>query len=352
MKYLSVCSGIEAASVAWKPLGWQALAFSEIDPFPSAVLAHRWPTVPNWGDMNRYEEWPDAVVDVLVGGTPCQTFSRAGLRAGLDDPRGNLMLVFGAIALRYQPRWLVWENVPGVLSSNGGRDFGSFLALLAHCGYGFAYRVLDAQHVRTRQHYRGLPQRRKRVFVVGHRGNWRRAAAVLLERSGGGRNPAPPVARNGVSWWNGDAVSQTLDAVLHKGQMLPEKNRFPVLALGERLCLAPTAMKKETVPAVAPTTASVIALDRLRMSGMSTVSAETELCGRAVLRRLTVTEAERLMGLPDNHTRIPWRGKPASECPDSLRFKAIGNSMAVNCMELLGERIDYVDTLLGGVEKM
>ena len=352
MKYLSVCSGIEAATVAWEPLGWQALAFSEIDPFPSAVLAHRFPGVPNWGDMNRFEEWPDATVDVLCGGTPCQSFSRAGLRAGLDDPRGNLMLVFGAIARRYKPRWLVWENVPGCLSTNGGRDFGSFLALLAECGYGFAYRVLDAQHVRTRQHPRGLPQRRRRVFVVGCRGDWRSAAAVLSERESGRRNPAPPVCKGGVSWWNGDAVSQTLDAVLYKGQMLPEKNRFPVVALGERLCSAPTAMRKGTAPAVAATTASVIVLDRLRMNGMSTVSAKTELCGRAVLRRLTVTEAERLMGLPDAHTLISWRGKPASECPDSPRFKAIGNSMAVNCMELLGERIDFVDTLIGRVEKM
>ena len=161
--------------MAWQPLGWKAVAFSEIEPFPCAVLAHHYPDVPNWGDMTNYKEWPDANVDLLCGGTPCQSFSVAGLRKGLDDPRGDLMLTFGAIADKYRPRWLVWENVPGVLSSNGGRDFGTFLVMLGQLGYGFAYRVLDAQHF-------GVPQRRRRVFVVGYLGDWRRAAAVLFER--------------------------------------------------------------------------------------------------------------------------------------------------------------------------
>lgn len=184
MRYLSVCSGIEAATAAWHPLGWQPVAFSEVDAFPSAVLAHHYPHVPNLGDMTKFEDWPDADVDVLVGGTPCQSFSVAGLRKGLGDPRGNLMLTFGAIAHRYRPQWLVWENVPGVLSSNGGRDFGTFLGMLGELGYGFAYRVLDAQ-------YFGVAQRRRRVFVVGCAGSWRRAAAVLFERHSLQRHPAP-----------------------------------------------------------------------------------------------------------------------------------------------------------------
>ncbi|BBL73190.1 cytosine-specific methyltransferase [Methylomagnum ishizawai] len=184
MKFLSVCSGIEAASAAWRPLGWEALAYAEIEPFPCAVLAHHYPDVPNRGDMARFQEWPDARPDVLVGGTPCQSFSVAGLRAGLDDPRGQLMLAYGAVARQYRPRWLVWENVPGVLSSHGGRDFGTFLGMLAELGYGFAYRVLDAQ-------YFGVPQRRRRVFVVGRLGDWRRAAAVLFERHGLQGHPPP-----------------------------------------------------------------------------------------------------------------------------------------------------------------
>jgi DNA (cytosine-5)-methyltransferase 1 len=179
-----VCSGIEAATVAWHPLGWTPVAFSEVEAFPSAVLQHYHPSVPNLGDMTRFKEWPDATVDVLVGGTPCQSFSVAGLRKGLDDPRGNLALVYLALADRYRPKWVVWENVPGVLSADKGRAFGSFLGGLAGLGYGFAYRVLDAQ-------YFGLAQRRKRVFVVGHLGDWRRAAAVLFERESLSGHPAP-----------------------------------------------------------------------------------------------------------------------------------------------------------------
>ena len=184
MRYLSVCAGIEAATVAWHQLGWTPVAFSEIDPFPCALLAHHYPNVPNWGDMTKFKEWPDADIDVLVGGTPCQSFSVAGLRKGLADPRGNLMLTYLAIAAKYRPEWVVWENVPGVLSSNGGRDFASLLRGLAELGYGFAYRILDAQ-------YFGVAQRRRRVFVVGNARGWRRAAAVLFERESLSGNPAP-----------------------------------------------------------------------------------------------------------------------------------------------------------------
>jgi len=177
MKYGSVCSGIEAASVAWHDLGWEPQWFSEIEQFPSEVLKHRFPAVPNLGDMTTINQNPIAderPIDLLVGGTPCQSFSVAGLRKGLADPRGNLMLTFLSIADKFRPKWVVWENVPGVLSSNGGRDFGTFLGALGELGYGFAYRVLDAQHF-------GVAQRRRRVFVVGYLGDWRVAAAVLFE---------------------------------------------------------------------------------------------------------------------------------------------------------------------------
>ena len=183
MKYLSICSGIEAASVAWHPLGWTPIGFSEIEPFPSAVLAHHYPKITNYGDMTKYEQWniKSGTVDLLVGGTPCQSFSVAGLRQGLKDPRGNLMLTFLAIAERIKPKWIVWENVPGVLSSNGGKDFGSFLGGLGELGYGFAYRVLDAQWVRTQRHPRAVPQRRRRVFVVACAGDHISPAKVLFE---------------------------------------------------------------------------------------------------------------------------------------------------------------------------
>lgn len=125
MRYLSLFSGIEAASVAWEPLGWSPVGFAEIEPFPSAVLAHRFPHVKNYGDVTKYKEWDiePGSVDVLVGGSPCQSFSVAGLRKGLTDPRGNLMLTYGAIAGHFKPRYIVWENVPGVLSSGGGAGF-------------------------------------------------------------------------------------------------------------------------------------------------------------------------------------------------------------------------------------
>jgi len=177
MRYLSVCSGIEAASVAWESLGWTPVAFAEIERFPSQVLAHHFPGVPNLGDMTKFREWDidRGAVDLIVGGTPCQSFSVAGLRKGLEDPRGNLALTFLGMVDHFKPEWVIWENVPGVLSSSGGRDFGSFLGALGQLGYGFAYRVLDAQ-------YFGVPQRRRRVFVVAHSsGDSRRAAEVLFE---------------------------------------------------------------------------------------------------------------------------------------------------------------------------
>ena len=182
--YGSVCSGIEAATAAWHPLGWKPSFFSEIDAFPRAVLSHHYPEVPLHGDFTTIKAGEYRPIDLLVGGTPCQSFSIAGLRGGLGDDRGNLALEYLRLADRLRPRWLVWENVPGVLSSNGGRDFGSILGGMGELGYGVAYRVLDAQ-------YFGVAQRRRRVFVVGYFGDWRPAAAVLFERHSLQGHPAP-----------------------------------------------------------------------------------------------------------------------------------------------------------------
>jgi len=190
MKYGSVCSGVEAATVAWHDLGWEPQFFSEIEAFPSAVLKHQYPDVPNYGDMSNFKDWNlnDKSIDLLVGGTPCQSFSVSGLRKGLADPRGNLMLTYLAMVDRLKPKWIVWENVVGVLSSNGGKDFGTFLGALGEIGYGFAYRVLDAQ-------YFGVPQRRRRVFVVGCLGDWRSAGKVLFEPDCLSGNPPPSRAK-------------------------------------------------------------------------------------------------------------------------------------------------------------
>lgn len=187
MRFGSVCSGIEAASVAWEPLGWKAAWFSEIATFPSLVLAHRFPSITNHGSMLGLADrlsGADRSIDLLVGGTPCQSFSVAGLRAGLADERGNLALEFARLAQALRPRWLCWENVPGVLSSERGRDFGAIVGGLVDLGYDCAWRVLDAR-------FFGVPQRRRRVFLVGCLGGGPAAGAVLFERTGLRRNPSP-----------------------------------------------------------------------------------------------------------------------------------------------------------------
>ncbi len=216
MKYGSVCSGIEAASKAWEPLGWKPAWFSEIEPFPSAVLAHHWPEVTNLGDMTKIADAVRAgeveAPDVLVGGTPCQAFSIAGLREGLSDHRGQLTLSYvelaNAIDAKRRERGepeaiIVWENVPGVLSSKDNA-FGCFLAGLAgesselqpaggkwtHAGCVsgpqrvIAWRVLDAQ-------FFGVAQRRRRVFVVASARKGFDPAAVLFELDSVRRDSAP-----------------------------------------------------------------------------------------------------------------------------------------------------------------
>jgi DNA (cytosine-5)-methyltransferase 1 len=232
MTFGSVCSGIEAASAAWLPLGWQAAWLSEIEAFPSAVLKHHYPDVHNYGDFTTIPATAPGV-DVLIGGTPCQSFSIAGLRGGLDDDRGNLALGFCRLLDRKRPRWFVWENVPGVLSSSGGRDFGAILGAMGELGYGTAYRVLDAQ-------YFGVPQRRRRVFVVGHLGDWRRAAAVLFERHCLSGYPAPSREAGqgtslgfevGPSGGRQSEVSSTLDARCKDGAI---RNQLGMLAMSKQ----------------------------------------------------------------------------------------------------------------------
>jgi len=369
IRFLSVCSGIEAASVAWAPLGWRAAAFSEIEHFPCSLLAHHYPSVPNLGDMTQFQEWPDlGSIDLLCGGTPCQSFSVSGLRKGLADPRGNLMLTFGAIAAKHRPRWMVWENVPGVLSSDGGRDFGSFLGLLGELGYGFAYRVLDAQ-------YTGLAQRRKRVFVIGYLGSWQRAAAVLFERHSLSGHPAPSReakqdiavgALTGTSpgggWrasadeagagqlvaFGGNNTSRPIDVAAglnaHGGRTLTGAG-FDASedGTGRGKPLVPVAFSCKDHGAdageIAPTLRSM-GHDGSYANGGGQVAVAFD--ARQQVRRLTPRECERLQGFPDDYTAIPHRGKPAADGP---RYKAIGNSWAVPVAAWVGRRIASVDSL-------
>lgn len=483
MRFLSVCSGIEAASVAWNPLGWKAVAFSEIEPFPCAVLAHHYPDTPNWGDMTKYKEWPDVAIDLLCGGTPCQSFSVAGLRKGLDDPRGNLMLTFGAIAAKYRPKWLVWENVPGVLSSNAGQDFASFLGLLtgqvikvpaggwSNSGivsgipeaYGLAYRVLDAQ-------FFGVPQRRRRVFVVGCLGDWRSAAAVLFERHSLSGDPAPSrKARQSVAptlsartqgggglgtdfdcdgglvyqAFGGNNTAGAIDVATAlnacasaSGRMDFETETFIAHSLrGEGFDASEDGTGRGTplIPTIAfdckssgrngfgigievagtqwamahanshtnggghQAVAYAIQAGALRQNPNSgpdgvgvqpdhayTLEARAEVqavaialrgredgstaemgdeCAHALrassgggdkphalvgmqVRRLTPEECEALQAFPRNYTRIPWRNKPADQCPDGPRYRALGNSWCTTNARWIGERIDRVNSIL------
>ena len=303
MRYLSVCSGIEAATCAWHPLGWTPVGFSEIEKFPSAVLAHHYPDVPNFGDMSKFQEWPnDLAPNLLVGGTPCQSFSVAGLRKGLADPRGNLAIVFLGLLDRLRPRWMVWENVPGVLSVDGGRAFGAFLGGLGELGYGWSYRVLDAQ-------YFGVAQRRRRVFVVGHAGGWARAAAVLLESSSLRGDPAP-------SRCVGEIPSRTI----------PLGVRTSVgFHPNARACEMTFSLERS-----GPVT-------RGQIPGVGVVAADGTV---EEMRYLTPLEVERLQGFPDDYTLVPYRGKPAADGP---RYMALGNSMAVPVMRWIGERIARVE---------
>lgn len=383
MKYLSVCSGVGTDHVAWAGLGFQCVGFAEIEPFPSAILTHRFPSIPNFGDFTAIElEMLDGKPDVLVGGTPCQSFSVAGQRAGLDDPRGNLTLEFARLARRLGVTWIVWENVPGVLSSG---DFGAIISTFQDCGYSVCWRVLDAQHF-------GVPQRRRRVFIVGHLGNhWELPAQVLLEQgsvpgdSPKGREKGQEVAGtlgggSGSRGWSSDldratfipvqlpAISGTVTttwgaknatnheeacagALIHGyvSERLPMP--FNLAQITSKLNYS-QARPGDMVPPLNTVSQMHVALAiKTAQTSSNGIGVAEEVAytldqsqGQAValstvVRRLTPRECERLQGLPDDWTLVPWRGKPA---PDGPRYKAIGNGMAVPVVKWIGQRLKVV----------
>jgi DNA (cytosine-5)-methyltransferase 1 len=380
MNYLSVCSGIEAASVAWKSLGWSAIGFSEIETFPCSVLAHRFPDVKNYGDMTRFKEWDiNETVDLLVGGTPCQSFSVAGLRGGLEDGRGNLALTYCRILQKFKPRWFVWENVPGVFSSWSGdspdslgveagpgremdldetSDFASILAGFSELGYGYAWSVRDAQ-------YFGVPQRRRRVFVVGYLGDWRRSAEVLFEpgclsgNTAKSRKQKQDVAGTLASRTTaGGGLGTDFDLsgglqlafdLLGKPATEVAKSASVHTPLRARI---PGQVENSTVTVIASTgntshclnaggmgrqdyetETMVVAFTQngrdevreLKIPGALPASPatrqQTYLSQISGVRRLTPLECERLQGFPDDWTLVPHRGKQAADGP---RYKSIG----------------------------
>jgi len=402
MKFGSVCSGIEAASVAWNKLGWSASWLAEIEPFPSAVLAHHYPDVPNLGDMTQL---PEKILsgeieapDVFCGGTPCQAFSIAGNRNSLDDARGNLSLTFCEIAdaidsVRTTPTIIFWENVPGVLNTKDNA-FGCFLGELAgedgelkpsgkkwtNAGMvlgpkrAVAWRVLDAQ-------YFGLAQRRKRVFVVASARNGFNPAEVLFEFNGlrrdtaPGRNKRETITTNveeSVRAYNKQRIGEySTEDVASTCAARDYKDATDLVAYNITFCDANGTRKdrpdgglyvNETDVTNTLTNAGVgtnvihpvaycLNPDQPQVwrvydaDGIAPTTQAGESRGNAILtskmavRRLTPKECERLQGFPDGYTQIPWRNKLAEDCPDGPRYKALGNSWAVPVVAWIGERI-------------
>ena len=546
MTYATVCSGIECMSAAVGPLGgWRPVFFSEIEPFPCALLKYHYPTVPNLGDMTKItaerigdERWriTNGAVDVeldgrlgcLAGGTPCQDVSVAGKRAGMAEgsgTRSSLAFHFARLCRELQPRWVLWENVPGVLTSNGGRDFAHFVRSIGECGYSLAYRIMDAQYVRVVGLPRAVPQRRRRVWLVGmrtvgHSGDcWRAPAEVLFEPqgvrgdtppgrvtgqgftspsqggAGGAGRPLPtnsnggdvmpaltardlearmtgqaeksggyvlspsgfdpyepggvkseteevagalvngssPGFHNAVCFENHQTdarttpveVSPTMgasrngqasnnnplvvapavgvvaidmdknkltnaDKPVRKGGAgfgVSEKGASYTLTARDQHAVAyaidsmgSNAMKSKNPHSgcreieCAPTLTTVDPAPMKHQGGTAVMSFEPGLARREgalhrfsdevastlradmgdnrpavatvdyIVRRLTPLECERLQGLPDGYTKIPYRGKPPDECPDTPRYKALGNGWAVNCARWVCRRIQDYDT--------
>lgn len=407
----SACSGIEAASVAWHPLGWQTAWLAEIEPFPAAVLAHHYPFTDNLGDMttiaNRILTGEVEAPDVLVSGTPCQSFSISGLRGGIADDRGQLIfnhveILNAADTIRRadgrESAIAVWENVPGALSSSDNA-FGRFLAgLVGECepiqppGEGWpnagviagpqraaAWRILDAQ-------YFGLAQRRKRLFVVASARNGFNPAEVLFEFGGVQRHIAPSREAGKETAGNvGEGANQTgfrkltfesyaQDETASTMMARDYKSYTDLVAYGvpgnwigrkpenggnstqfmHELSPAQTATDKHGVATVYPINTMTMLgrpSDDLKPRMGLGIGKESDpqntlsaahchaVATQTAVRRLTPIECERLQGFPDFYTAIPWRGKPAADCPDGHRYKALGNSMAVNVMRWIGERI-------------
>ena len=375
MRLFSCFSGIEAATVALGPLGFETVGLSEVDAFPNAVLEHHYPTVKNYGDITKHREWDlPGSVGICVGGPPCQSFSISGLRKGMDDPRGNLSLTYLAFIDRIRPRWIIMENVPGLLSSNKGRDFGAILGSLAQLGYGFAYCVLDAQNF-------GVPQRRRRVFLVGHSGGcWQRPAAVLFNkesvfgdtaqsRQPGQRDPGSTEGGTGGN----QQIANPLTARMAKGiNTTLDEGQTPVVVKGSHWDhpkgVHPPLSQSNNIGGIGLSNQEIFSQggaglvntydhhpqdSRIKECDRPSLQARAGTGGgnlplvsnQQQVRRLTPRECERLQGFPDDYTRIPYRGKSADKCPDGPRYKALGNSWAVPVVQWIGQRILEVDAL-------
>lgn len=321
--YLSLCSGIEGASVAFEPLGWNAVGFSEIDTFPSRVLEYRFPSVPNLGDMSNYKEWTIDGPKIIIGGPPCQSYSKAGRYLGERDERGKLLFTFADVLAHFKPKYFVFENVPGLLSVDGGATFYRFVSKITGCGYSCTWRVLDSQ-------YFGVPQRRRRVYMVG-----------LLDSSPG-------------------RTLSLLDNVEMCSGYSP-KSGEPIYAPSWGFMAKPAVSNPEGVRGYPNLTASNLSKGVNNQTPL--VYDENRKDG--FIRRLTPEEAEILQGFPPGWTEIYYYkcckglaefpyGLGKHGCPncngaktarlikpsDTDRYKAIGNAMTVNVVRAIGYKIE------------
>ena len=401
MNYLSLFSGIEAASVAWSNFGWTCVGVSEIDPFACEVLKIRYPTVPNLGDITKItQEQLNAIkkehkeINIIVGGSPCQSFSVAGHRKGLKDPRGNLMFEYCKVVEALRPNWFIWENVPGALSSNKGQDYACLLEKMAQLGYFLSWRVLDAQ-------YFGVPQRRRRVFLVGSLDQRKSPFKVLFEPQSGQwdfeqsrkegkddstqaeksigehvkteyyafqessfagfteKTKGAPLRATGGTLGGGsetlvveqkhstynvtfcDANGTRKDRP-NGGLYITETDKSSTVTTGG---VGSTTVVEHDLDCQVSTTLQARdwkgpAADDFSPTAQKLVVEKTDV---ERVRKLTPVECERLQGFPDNWTRIAYRKKEAKDCPHSPRYKCLGNSMAVPVMRWIGNRIKQVE---------
>lgn len=389
MKFLSLFSGIEAASAAWVPLGWSPVAFAEVEPFPCSVLRAHYPHVPNLGDVTkiaRQQIEELGSIDLVCGGFPCQDLSVAGKRKGLmnadgSSTRSGLFFTAMRIAEWARARWVVLENVPGMFSSNQGRDFAAVVGEMAGCEFdvptggwenaGVAvgqlglveWATLDAQYVRVESHPRAVPQRRRRVFIVRDSGDWANRPPLFLERESLRGHPSPRREAR-------ESVAGTLSARTKGGSGVDRaRGNQPGPAGDEHHNLIPVPFDTTQItsasnysapkagdpchPLAAGAHAPCIYFPQF-LSGTQCASAENvspsiealnpmAVATQWAVRRLTPLECERLMGFQDSHTDVLNKGKPVADGP---RYKALGNSWAVNCARWIGERIDAVDAIV------
>lgn len=387
--YATVCSGVEGCSLALNAAPptrgtWEPIFFSEIAPFPSAVLAHRFPSVPNLGDMTQIKVTDEGIsngtatvrfhriLDLLAGGTPCQDFSVAGKRGGGtkgSGTRSSLCWEWLRLVSELAPRVVLWENVPGCLSTNNGADFSRLVAALGDLGYGCAWRVLDCQYSRVDVWPMAIPQRRRRVWLVGvadadvdgaaeilfepscllGRAKPERASGASLAACAGGRPAGASGILDKLAYPCLDTSTQQLanQEVEHGGLVLASINGHVINRKPENggnscghgpgeVMLTETATDVHAVAvydhAHAKESKVAVTITGDHESRVTDqMNMVVDALSSAAVRRLTPEECEALMGYPTGHTKVPYRGKPAEACPDGPRYEACGNGWAINC---------------------